>query len=1153
MQFTKLRLTGFKSFVDPIDLPIEPGITGIVGPNGCGKSNLVEALRWSMGENSARRVRGREMDDVIFAGGGGRPARNLAEVVLIADNSARTAPPGFNEYDELEISRHIERGAGSTYRVNGRVARARDIQILFQDHQTGSTSPALVGQGQIGAIVGAKPSERRRLLEEAAGISGLHSRRHEAELRLNAAETNLQRLDDILATMADQLTSLKKQARQAARYRSLSDRIRAAEATLYLIRWQTASNNLGEAEQARDAAERAVADCLTNAAAATNQSNKAEEALPPLRQAEAAAAAKLQRVTIAREQLATEEERLKDERERAQDRLTKLKSDDGREKELAGDATRTVERLSQEADQIAESAEGEDKAKADAATAHESAVTALREAESELDTKVTDLAANDANRQSLETRRQGMERRLEETANRIARLKTEKSDLAEAQDQTSSLATAETALEAAQSTLNEARQEAQTRQEAVEAFEMARETAQQALQQANRQKGALQAEIDGLMAVLDEGETDLFPPLIDAVTVDPGYEVAFAAAIAEDAMVPLDEAAPSHWSTLPPFSDPAALPAGVRALSDVVKAPKALTRRLAHIGVVDRDDQAANLVKKLSAGQQLVSKDGGHWRWDGLVVAAGEETAAAKRLRQRNRLIELRPQCAEAANAADEAEKASKRCETDLADARAAAQQARDAVNRVMDALDAARNELTKIERRNAEQASQLQRLENQVEEGEAAQAEAKRELSGIDDEIAALPDLEHLREAVQQSQERRSDLRSKADEANAALDAIVREAADRARRLENIAAEKADWAQRSERAAERIEELAERITEEQTSLDELMNAPDDMAQRRDALQAAVDEAELERKTAADALARAETAAREAHTVLREAEEKAVQAREARATAAGRVQTAAEGLAQLRERLEEKLECRPLELRGLAGLKPDAPLPEEEAASSRTERLYAERENMGAVNLRAEEEAKEAEEKIEGLETEKADVEAAIAELRRGIANLNKEAKERLTACFDQVDEHFRSLFTRLFGGGKAYLKLTDPDDPLNAGLEIFASPPGKRLQALSLLSGGERALTALALLFAVFLTNPSPICVLDEVDAPLDDANVDRFCTLVEELVAKAGTRFLIVTHHRMTMARVDRLIGVTMPEAGVSQIVTVDLDQAVALRDSA
>jgi len=251
--------------------------------------------------------------------------------------------------------------------------------------------------------------------------------------------------------------------------------------------------------------------------------------------------------------------------------------------------------------------------------------------------------------------------------------------------------------------------------------------------------------------------------------------------------------------------------------------------------------------------------------------------------------------------------------------------------------------------------------------------------------------------------------------------------------------------------------------------------------------------------------------------------------------------------------MAEKLNCRPLELRDIAGLKPDADLPEEEAASARVDRLHNERETMGAVNLRAEEEAVEAEERIQSLESEKADVEAAIAELRRGIANLNREARERLLACFDEVDEHFRTLFTRLFGGGKAYLKLTDPNDPLNAGLEIFASPPGKRLQNLSLLSGGERALTALALLFAVFLTNPAPICVLDEVDAPLDDANVERFCKLVEDLVEKAGTRFLIVTHHRMTMARVDRLVGVTMTEAGVSQMVTVDLEQALALRDSA
>ena len=1152
MQFTKLRLTGFKSFVEPVELAIEPGVTGIVGPNGCGKSNLVEALRWVMGENSARRVRGSEMDDVIFGGGGGRPARNLAEVVLTADNSAHTAPGAFNAYDELEISRHIERGAGSTYRVNGRISRARDIQILFQDHQTGSTSPALVGQGQIGAIVSAKPADRRRLLEEAAGISGLHGRRHEAELRLNAAEANLRRLDDILATMAEQLVSLKKQARHAARYRSLSDRIRTAEATLYLVRWQAASEALQIATSARDAAERTVADALTKAAAATTEADKADAALPPLRQAYAEAAARLQRLTIACEQLAAEEARSTEARRQAADRLAQLQADEQRERELSGDAESAVARLEADTRTLRDGAEGQSEAQDTARNRLEAALGELRAADSGLDEKTTELAASEAKRQSLEARVEDLERQAEKAAALCADLTRQRAEMERRPGGAETLAEASDRANRAAAALASARERAEQTQSAAEQAEADRDKARAEAREADARHAALAAEIDALRAVLDDRDTDLFPPLIDAVTVEPGYELAFAAALGEDVMIPLDEAAPAHWATLPPLDGAQPFPPGIEPLSTVVRAPAALKRRLAHIGIARDASQAAKLAASLAPGQQIVSRDGGHWRWDGLVVTAGEETAAAKRLRQSNRLAELRPLCDAAAREKGTAEEAGAAQDVRLGTARTDAQEARGAVTAALDDLEKARVALSAIEKRLAEEEAAIQRLAQQGEEAASAETAVREELAAARDSLAGQPDLEALRAEVQAGQSRRAELRAAADEAKAGLDGLVREAESRAERLQSLERDAADWSQRAGRATERLSEFEVRITEAQAALAALDEAPAKLARQQVALQDEVDTAERGRAAAADALAEAESHARETHTVLKQAEERAVEAREARATAAGRVQTASESQAQLTERIAEKLECTPGDLRAIAGLKPEAELPVEEAASARVERLYNERETMGAVNLRAEEESAETEERIAGLESEKADVEAASAELRRGIANLNREARERLTACFDEVDGHFRSLFTRLFGGGKAYLKLTDPDDPLNAGLEIFASPPGKRLQNLSLLSGGERALTALALLFAVFLTNPAPICVLDEVDAPLDDANVDRFCTLVEDLVAKAGTRFIVVTHHRMTMARVDRLIGVTMPEAGVSQVVTVDLDQAVALRDA-
>ncbi|MEX2009716.1 MAG: AAA family ATPase, partial [Dongiaceae bacterium] len=414
VHFTKLRLTGFKSFVDPTEVPIAPGLTGIVGPNGCGKSNLVEALRWAMGETSAKRMRGGEMDDVIFGGSVSRPARNVAEVVLTLDNETRNVPAQFNQYAELEVVRRIERGSGSAYRVNGKEVRARDVQLLFADAATGAHSTALVSQGRVGALINAKPTDRRALLEEAAGITGLHSRRHEAELRLHAAEANLARLDDVIVTLESQHQALKKQARQAARYRGLSDHLRRTEAALLHLQWVEATARLAESAAALAAAESAVADLTGQAASAGARQGEAAADLPALRQAEVAAAAELQRLTLARDGLDQEEARVATARAEAAQRLAQLDDDIRRETALGADAAAGEARLAEELTRL----DGADdpEAIADAARALVAIRATVEESEASLAESTQLLAAGEA-------RAAALAQRIGELETRIARLR----------------------------------------------------------------------------------------------------------------------------------------------------------------------------------------------------------------------------------------------------------------------------------------------------------------------------------------------------------------------------------------------------------------------------------------------------------------------------------------------------------------------------------------------------------------------------------------------------------------------------------------------------------------------------------------------------------------------------------------------------------
>jgi len=1128
MKLTRLRLLGFKSFVEPTDFAIEPGLTGVVGPNGCGKSNLVEALRWVMGESSHKSMRAASMDDVIFSGSNTRPARNNAEVAIAIDNSSRSAPAAFNDQDSLEIARRIERDSGSNYRINGREVRARDVQILFADASTGARSPALVHQGRIGEIIQAKPEQRRRVLEDAAGVAGLHARRHEAELRLKAAETNLLRVEDVIGQLAAQVDGLKKQARQAIRYRTVSSQVRKAEATLYHLRWTAANNEVAEAEHAKDVSVRTVADRVGAEAEASKRQALAAAALPELREAEARAGAALHRLNIALQDLDREEARAKDRIAELDLRLVQFAADTEREQRLAVDAEQAIARLAAEEETIrAEAREsavrrsGIDAKVADA----EGGLGGAEKIFTDVTTALADLAAQ---RNRFENAAREQSERVTKISSEIAAIERELSTLHSADN-----APLTAAVEGAQAALTEAEAAAIAAEAAHNVARGDLEAAREALSESEKSVQRLETEAKTLSKMLSLETRSLWPPVIDHVAVEKGYEKALGAALGDDLDAPIDPSSPMHWSEVAGDGNDPTLPDGAEPLARYVKAPTQLARRLAQVGVVERD-AGIRLAAGLKTGQRLVSRDGDLWRWDGFVAAAHAPTGAARRLAQRNRFAEI---------------------DTELEGARGDVEAKRRALQAAQSAFDAASSIETETRARERDLNRQAARLSALAEararltmsRDEAATAKAEAESS-----LGALAPAADLETKLAQVRDDIAGKRAKLAEVQAEQQAIVREAELADRRLSQLSTDRNGWVERQQGARTQIATLEQRITEAKRDRTELENAPQVFAEKRSALITEVQSAEAERRACADRLQQAENALAEADRDARAALEAASAAREDLARAEERFEGAKRRLSDVGREIHDMLEIPPSAVAELAEIKPTDPLPDLAEIESTLERLRRERERLGAVNLRAEEELRGVESQHASLTTERDDLVEAIKKLRLGIQSLNREARERLLTSFEQVNKHFQHLFSQLFGGGTAELQLIESDDPLEAGLEIMAKPPGKKPATLSLLSGGEQALTALALIFAVFLTNPAPICVLDEVDAPLDDHNVERFCDLLDEMIKSTDTRFVIITHNPITMARMNRLYGVTMAERGVSQLVSVDLEAAVRFREA-
>ncbi|MDX1737331.1 MAG: AAA family ATPase, partial [Alphaproteobacteria bacterium] len=1116
MQFKKLRLHGFKSFVDQTEVLIEEGLTGVVGPNGCGKSNVIESLRWVMGETSAKRMRGKEMDDVIFGGSSNRPPRNIAEVTLTLDNQSRTAPSAFNDSDEVEITRRIERGKGSGYRINGRDVRARDVQLLFADLASGANSTAIVSQGRIGAIIGAKPSERRTLLEEAAGIRGLHSRRHEAELRLKAAESNLARVEDIMGALDVQNQALQKQARQANRYRRLSEQIRRFDAILLHMRWIDAEKQLQQARAGLREIEEVVEERTRIAASGASNQARAQEQLPELRRKEAECAAELQRLQLAERELTNEESRLQQARMELENRLRQLQMDQEREGNLERDARDALSRLEEEKEMLLEGGEDQQYLMEELREAYELARDEVQDKETALQQLTEKAGSLEGRKSSLEHQIQQAGERIERLNSRLEELAVERENLSQDLELLEELEIAEEGVAAAEFSLEQIREKLEqaddaareavlrekTNRDLLQKKENSQRSEIQKVEEDNRARLAelekhhrdlmrktetelqnLKAEHAALEKVLAASLMDIALPLAENMTIEAGLEAALGAALGDDLDSSIQAGEPVSWRELPraqniDTDDTKKLPGGLVSLAQFVSRPKVLQTRLAQVGVADSPEQAEMLQSQLKQGQRIVTRLGGLWRWDGYTIQPDVPSSAAKKLEQKKRLEELgalvetaRIQAEEAVeqayiakkheeeNAESKLEEMKQMLEAEIeqlqtlyADSVEQAAEQEENLRRIREEQQFAYQRLNEARQSHTEMASRAASAKSRLANVDDNTRRAREEIAELEEggqkaveELNGLEDAHKLWDQIGQMRTNLAEMRSIAIQKQSAFENMNRERELKQSRLRAIEAEEISWRDRMSGTSARMEDIQMRMEQAEEDKMQIEARPEEIALQREDLLNLITTAESKRNVAADQLSEAERFQYDADRALKDAEAALAEVREARVRLQAGVDQAQFASDNVAERIMEKLGCYPKDVLQEGGIEADEELPPRDEVETKLDRFTRERENMGAVNLRAEQEAEELQMRIDEMTREHDDLIEAIAKLRQGINALNREGRERLLAAYEEVNGHFKELFVKLFGGGEAELKLTDADDPLQAGLEIMASPPGKR------------------------------------------------------------------------------------------------------------
>ena len=1143
MKFQSVRISGFKSFLEPTEIQMNRGLTGVVGPNGCGKSNIVEAIKWIMGENSARQMRGDGMDDVIFSGTNERPSRNFAEVSIKLDNSEKKAPAIFNHYDEIEITRKIEREKGSVYRVNGKQVRARDIQLIFADNGTGARSSGIVGQGRIAQIIDSNPEDRRVILEEAANIKGLHSRRHEAELKLKGASDNLDRLSDIEQTYKEQLIELEKQGRKAARYRSVGERIRKAEATLFFNLMNNAKKEANDLDIQLKNANENVSQGQIKVAEHTKSQLHLANKIPDLKKDEAEKAATLQTLNITKIKLDEEKSSAQNALQNIINQINLINNDIVRESEIKEDAKKSLSTLLTEEKNLKEDSENFSTKITKATDLVKKLRSISDAADDKLSTITSEIYSIKSDKSDLEKRIKNLKQKIEVTQNQLANFNIEDD---------------KNRFKLDKEKIINLKKLIQENNQLNDGYKVELEKLEKLETRLIEEKNTAVFEFNKVNLEFDSLSTLLGRDTLNSNTLEKtigninNLEEAIGSVLGETLLAPIlsdDQSTENttYWRDDFKTISPASLPESVIPIVTKITKSSILDTALKGVGIVDNKEIAFKLQKKLTFGQALTTPSGGLWRWDGFVQPQGVQNSYSERLQQIARLRLLQNKLPSLEENQSLSEKRLDECFNNI-------KKYKDDLSNLQVKLSSLISESNQLELQNTKVESKLLSSEALIKELKNTERMSLEELSELEKEFNNSLNLPSLLAEELKVRNNADQSRNELTDAMAAEQQIKSEESFQSRNLIQLGHQKENWKVREEEAKTRLISLEERLKTSQDEKNRLSTLPESFEKKEAELNIKIEEAISNRNIAADQLVKNETSLNDADKQVREAEKVVSTLREEMIKIEALLNLSKAKIQNIEERVFEKLKIKSTELNKFINTKEeDQPIKSIEILEKTLQRLLNERETLGAVNLRAEDEMNEMLNKIEVMSKERVDLEEAIAKLRSGIFELNKEGRQRLKESFEEVNENFKQLFQKLFGGGNAELRLVGNEDPLQAGLEVLASPPGKKMQLLSLLSGGEQALTAISLIFSVFLCNPAPICILDEVDAPLDDTNVGRFCDLLNQIVDETNTYFMVITHHRLTMAKMDRLFGVTMEQKGISKLVSVDLEQASRIRDIA
>ena len=1143
MKFKSIRISGFKSFLEPTEIDLNEGLTGIVGPNGCGKSNIVEAMKWVMGENSARQMRGEGMDDVIFSGSNERPARNFAEVTIKLDNTEKKAPASFNQFDEIEISRKIEREKGSTYRVNSKQVRARDVQLIFADTATGARSSGIVSQGRISQIIESSLEERRIILEEAANIKGLHNRRHEAELKLNGATDNLSRLLDIENTYNEQLIELEKQGRKAARYRSVGDRLRKAEASLFLSLLNTAEKEFDELETKFEKSKNNVEEAQINLSKNTKSKLEIFNKLPELRKIETEKAAILQSLNISKIRLEEEEATSKFTLNNVLNQITQIETDIKREIEIKDDANKTIANLLLEKDKLQLDTKDFTTKKNDASKRVNELKIKSEDADAKLSSINSEIFSIKSDKSDLENRINNLKEKIKNSEDQKSQFNiTEDKKLIDEHDKKRINI---------EKLIKEENNKIELIKKQIENKENLNINLKEKKAKIDYDLNVMRADLHSLSSLLgyDEFKNNTLEATIDDIG---NLQDAIGSVLGETILAPVksdssDEQNTSYWKDgiTPKFQEK--LPEGATPLISKIKKNSILDIALIGIGIVENEKTALKLQKELSFGQALTTLKGGLWRWDGYVQPLGVQNSYSERLQQITKLRNLQDELPSKEKEEVAIVNEINKNELELKKIFETMREIESKISLLNDELNDTKLSISSLDSKINSSTILLKEHQNILDTSQKELVDLEKLSEKSVNLPTLLADELKIRNAADQC-------RNELTDAMAAEQQIRNQESYQQRNLMQINNQKNDWENRKDEAETRIKSLKVRLDNLKEDKSRLEKLPDNFVEKANELNLKIETAEQNRNFAADKLVQTETLLNEAEKLEKSSEQNLASFREDMIKVEASLNLAKTKIENIEERVHEKLRIKSNQLKEIVNLSDNEELNTSiETLEKTVQRLLNERDSLGAVNLRAEEEMNEMRQKIELMSKERVDLELAIEKLKSGIFELNKEGRQRLKDSFELVNKNFKNLFKKLFGGGDAELKLVGDDDPLKAGLEILASPPGKKMQLLSLLSGGEQALTAISLIFSVFLCNPAPICILDEVDAALDDSNVGRFCNLLDKIVDETETYFLVVTHHRLTMAKMNRLFGVTMEQKGISRLVSVDLEQANKIKDIA